>query len=452
MTTLHAGQALTPSGWLRDVRIVVEDGRIASVQANAAAEANDEVCAVLLPAVGNVHSHAFQRGMAGLAETRGSSADSFWSWRDTMYRFALSMTPEQVEAVAAQLYVEMLEAGFGRVGEFHYLHHDRNGQPYAAPAEMAQRIVAAAGDTGIGLTLLPVFYAHAGFGGIAPSPLQRRFVCGLDLYARLLEESRAAVAALPGGVVGVAPHSLRAVTPDELGHVLDMAGGGPIHIHVAEQMREVEDCRTWSGARPVQWLLEHAAVDPRWCLIHATHMTGEENEAVVRRGATVGLCPITEASLGDGVFDASRFVAAGGRFGIGSDSNVLVGLGDELRQLEYSQRLKLRARNVLAQPGGSTGRFLFDAALAGGAAALGAPLCGLAPGAPADMVSLDVDDVAFAGRGGDALLDSLVFSARGTGVDSVWTAGRKRVEAGRHVERERVAERFRRVMADLASR
>ena len=438
MTVIHARNALLPDGWARDVRLTVEAGRIAAVETGVPAGAGDERHAYLVPGMANLHSHAFQRGMAGLAETRGPGADSFWSWRTVMYRFALTMTPEDVEAVAAQLYVEMLEAGFTRVGEFHYLHHDKDGRPYADIAEMAARIAAAASETGLALTLLPVFYAHAGFGGTPPGEGQRRFVNDRDSFARLLDRCRALTAALPGGVTGVAPHSLRAVTPEELSAVVALAGEGPVHIHIAEQVKEVEDSIAWSGRRPVKWLMENQPVDARWCLIHATHMTEAETRAMARTGAIAGLCPVTEANLGDGTFPAPGFLAEGGRFGVGSDSNVLIGLPDELRQLEYSQRLAHRARNVLAAPGGSTGRALFDAALAGGAAALGVT-AGLAAGNAADFVGLlPRHGLELAG---DGLLDAWIF-ANGAAVDCVWVQGSKQVEGGRHVARERIARRF----------
>ncbi len=447
MTAIFAGQALLPEGWASDVRMTLKDGRIATVETGVAAAPGDERHGAIVPGMANLHSHAFQRGMAGLAELRGPGSDSFWSWRTVMYRFALSMNPEQVEAVAAQLYVEMLEAGFTRVGEFHYLHHDADGRPYADIGELAARIAAAARTTGIGLTLLPVFYAHAGFGGSAPGEGQRRFINDRDGYARLLARCRELTAALPGGVTGVAPHSLRAVTPEELAAVVALAGDAPIHIHIAEQVKEVEDCIAWSGRRPVEWLLENAPVDGRWCLIHATHMTDAETDAMAASGAVAGLCPITEANLGDGTFAAIRFLAGGGRFGIGSDSNVLIGLGDELRQLEYSQRLLHRGRNMIAAPGGSTGRALFDGAMAGGAAALGVAT-GLAAGAPADFVSLrSRHDVPLSG---DRLLDAWVFSA-GVAPDTVWVAGRKLVENGRHAAREATAARFAEAMRALAA-
>ncbi|CDX24836.1 Formiminoglutamate deiminase [Mesorhizobium sp. ORS 3324] len=449
MTTIFAEQALLPEGWRRNVRIVFDGGRVTAVEPGASLQPSDERHAILLPGMPNLHSHAFQRGMAGLAELRGPSADTFWSWREVMYRFALSMTPDQVEAVAAQLYVEMLEAGFSRVGEFHYLHHDRDGKPYANIAEMAQRIASAAAETGIGLTLLPVFYAHSAFGNAAPSDGQRRFINDVERFGRLLEKSRESIRSLGQAVVGVAPHSLRAATPDELNAVAAMAPDGPIHIHVAEQVKEVEDCVAWSGARPVEFLLGQASVDKRWCLIHATHMTEAETIAMAKSGAIAGLCPITEANLGDGTFAAPLFVEHGGRFGVGSDSNVLIGLPDELRQLEYSQRLTHRARNVLARAGGSTGRALFDAALDGGSQALGAWPSHIAVGGPADCVSLDAGHPSLAGKSGDAILDAWIF-ANGGKVDCVWVHGKKLVSGGKHMKREAVAERFRKVMTALS--
>lgn len=450
MTAIFAEQALLPEGWHGNVRITMGDGRIETVEPGAAAQAGDGRHAIVLPGMPNLHSHAFQRGMAGLAELRGPSSDSFWSWREVMYRFALSMTPDQVEAVAAQLYVEMLEAGFSRVGEFHYLHHDRDGKPYANIAEMAERIAAAAADTGIGLTLLPVFYAHSSFGGAAPNEGQRRFINDVNRFARLVEKCRESVHALNQAVVGVAPHSLRAVTPEELEKIAAMAPDGPIHIHVAEQVKEVEDCLAWSGARPVEWLLANAKVDKRWCLIHATHMTDAETIGMAKSGAVAGLCPITEANLGDGTFAAPLFAGHGGRFGIGSDSNVLIGLPDELRQLEYSQRLAHRARNVLAVAGGSTGRALFDAALDGGSAALGAGPAHISSGASADFVSLDGNHPSLSGRAGDAILDAWIF-ANGTKVDCVWVHGVKLASGGRHARRDAIAERFRNVMTALSA-
>ncbi len=444
MAVIHARQALLTGGWAKNVRVHIEGSRIARLETDAAAAAGDERHDTIVAGMPNLHSHAFQRGMAGLAETRGPGSDSFWSWRNVMYRFALSMTPDDAEAVAAQLYVEMLEAGFTRVGEFHYLHHDKDGGHYSDIAEMAVRVASAASETGIALTLLPVFYAHAGFGGTAPGEGQRRFINDQNSYAALLERCRTLTDVLPGGVTGVAPHSLRAVTPEELSAVVTMAGDKPIHIHIAEQVKEVEDSIAWSGRRPVEWLLDNQAVDGRWCFIHATHMTDAETRGMAKAGAIAGLCPVTEANLGDGIFPAD-FFAAGGRFGVGSDSNVLIGLSDELRQLEYSERLAHRARNVLAAPGGSTGRALFDGALVGGAAALGVE-AGIAAGNAADFVSVKARhglDLA-----GDALLDGWIF-ANGAEVDCVWVNGRKQVEGGRHAAREKIGRRFTATMRAL---
>ena len=452
MSTLHFASALLPSGWADDVQAVVIDGIITKVTVGTAPAADDERHQLAIPGIASLHSHAFQRGMAGLAETRGNTADTFWTWRETMYRFALGMTPEDAEAIATQLYVEMLEQGFTRVGEFHYLHHDHDGTPYANPGEMATRIARAAETTGIGLTLLPSFYAHGTFGGVAPHAGQRRFICSIDQFAKLVDATRIAIRALPGANVGIAPHSLRAVTADELAAIVPLAEGGPVHIHAAEQVKEVEECIAWSGRRPVEWLLEHAPVDQRWCLIHATHMVASETVSLARSGAVAGLCPVTEASLGDGIFPAREFLGAGGRFGIGTDSNVLIGVADELRQLEYGQRLKHRERNVLSGgPGVSTGHALLDGALAGGAQALAQEIVGLQIGARADIVTLDTTHPSLAGRRRDAVLDGWIFAAGAGAVDCVWANGNKVVEGGRHRLRESARDTFNAAVRRLAA-
>ena len=448
--SLFARAALLPDGWAENVRLTVVDGIIAEVEMGAAVQPQDEAHSAILPGMPNVHSHAFQRGMAGLAERRGPTADSFWTWRETMYRFVERVGPEELKAIAALAYVEMLECGFTRVGEFHYLHHDANGGRFSDPAEMSRAIVAAAAETGIGLTLLPVFYAHAGFGGASLTEGQRRFGHDLEGFARLIDAARAAAASLPDAVVGVAPHSLRAVTPEELTALLPLAAGAPIHIHIAEQLREVEDCLRWSGARPVEWLIDNVAVDAQWCLIHATHMTGPETVRLAASGGVAGLCPITEANLGDGLFPAQAFLASGGRIGIGSDSNVLIDLSEELRLLEYGQRLTARARNILSaddQP--STGENLYREALNGGALALGVGASEIAAGRPADLISLDLDHPALLGRDPGRLLDSWIFAAGSRGVDCVWRRGRKVVSAGQHVSRRAVVDRYRDILGKL---
>ncbi|MGC2777367.1 MAG: formimidoylglutamate deiminase [Bradyrhizobium sp.] len=437
MASLHLASALLPSGWAEDVQVVISNGTISAVTAGVPPAPDDERHRVAIPGIASLHSHAFQRGMAGLAEISGHSTDTFWTWRETMYRFALAMSPDDVEAVATLLYVEMLERGFTRVGEFHYLHHDRDGRPYADIAEMAGRIASASQASGIGLTLLPSFYAHGGFGGAAPHDGQRRFICNVDQFAKLLAASRRAIRPLAGANLGIAPHSLRAVAPDELTALVPLAEGGPVHIHAAEQVKEVEDCLAWSGQRSVAWLLDHAGVDARWCLIHATHMTPDETATLAARRAVAGLCPVTEASLGDGIFPARNYLGANGRIGIGTDSNVLVGITDELRQLEYGQRLTHRERNVLTSgPGASTGRTLFDAALTGGAQALAQPHAGLQVGARADIVTLDFSHPSLAGRTRDALLDGWIFATSNDAIDCVWAGGDQVVVNGRHRLRE----------------
>ena len=446
--TLYLEQALLPDGWRRGVRLTIAAGVISAIEVDAAAKAGDERHAFAVPGFANVHSHAFQRAMAGLAERRGPGEDSFWSWRETMYRFALTMNPEQMEAVAAQAYAEMLEAGFTRVGEFHYLHHAPDGQPYDDVAEMSARIAAAAAQSQIGLTLLPVFYAHSGFGGAPPSAAQRRFVCDLETYATLIEGARRALASPPGANLGLAPHSLRAVSPAELVAVVELAGSAPIHIHVAEQIAEVDACLAWSGARPIEYLLDQASVDARWCLVHATHMTAQETRRLAASRAIVGLCPITEANLGDGVFEAPEFLNHGGRFAIGTDSNVQISLSGELRMLEYGQRLTRRARNVLATPGGSTGRALVDGAQAGGSVALGRSGAGLSRGADADIVTLRGDMLSGRGGDADATLDAWIFSGAAK-VDCVYARGRPVVRDGAHVAREPIRARFRAAMHQL---
>lgn len=433
--------ALMPQGWTQGVRIHVTDGRIAALDTGVPPQTDDERHAIAIPGLCNVHSHGFQRGMAGLAEVRGRADDGFWSWRDVMYRFLDRLSPEHVEAITALAYAEMLESGFTRVGEFHYLHHDPSGAPYLHPGEMALRIVAASHETGIGLTLLPVFYGHGDFGGAPPLAAQRRFVNGLDRYVRILEDCRRAAATLADGCVGVAPHSLRAVTPEELGKILPLVPNGPIHIHAAEQIREVENCLAWSGARPVAWLLDHAPVDARWCLVHATHLDRIEIGRLAGSGAVAGLCPITEANLGDGIFPAAEYRTADGRCAVGSDSHVQIDAAGELRLLEYAQRLVCRSRSVLAAgEGRSTGRSLFDTALTGGAQALGVSVAGLCPGASADIVALQADHPSLAGRKGDFLLDGWIFG--GARIDRVWRRGREVVRGGRHVSGDAIRERY----------
>lgn len=451
MQEIHARQALTPQGWKSDLCLSIENGQIARISHGPAAPGAMPVD-LLLPAPTNLHSHAFQRAMAGLTERRGPDpSDSFWTWRRLMYRFLDRLTPDHVETIAALVFMEMLEAGYGGVAEFHYLHHDPSGTPYARLSEMAARIAAAAEDTGLGLTLLPVLYMQGGCDGRALASGQRRFGCDPELYARLHAECAARIAEGPADFrIGTAPHSLRAVPPEALADIAALAPDAPIHMHLAEQLAEVEEVEAHLGARPTEWLLNHAELGPRWCLIHCTQMTPEETRALAATGAIAGLCPITESSLGDGIFDGARFLGAGGGFGIGSDSNIHIALWEELATLEYSQRLRDRSRAALATENRSTGRVLFEAAAQGGAQAAGRPAGGIAEGRLADLVALSTDNPYLCHRKGDAVLDSLIFGGRGRAcVDDVWSAGRHVVKAGRHVARDRIERAFIDVMDQL---
>ena len=451
METLWFHAALLPDGWAQKVRVSLDGVSIGRIETGVEAAPDDERHGFAVPGLANVHSHAFQRGMAGLAEVRGPANDSFWTWREVMYRFIDRLAPEDVQAIAELAYIEMLESGFTRVGEFHYVHHDTNGAPYANIAELAARIAAASAEAGIGLTLLPVFYAHSNFGGKPPVPGQRRFINDPSSFAKLMEASRNAIAPLHDANIGIAPHSLRAATPEELKEIVPLAQGGPVHIHIAEQTKEVDDCLAWSGARPVQWLLDNAAVNAKWCLVHATHMTADETLHLAKSNAVAGLCPITEANLGDGVFPMPDYLAAQGRFGIGTDSNVLISAAQELRMMEYAQRLSLCARNVLApEPGRSTGRTLFDGALTGGFQALGIPGLGLREGAPADLVSLNAADPALAGRSGDAVLDSWIFAGNNP-VGCVWRGGVRVVHGGRHRNRSQIEAKYKEALARIVN-
>jgi formimidoylglutamate deiminase len=435
--------ALLPSGWARHVRISVAGGTIRTVAADANGDGATRHAAIAIPGLPNLHCHAFQRGMAGLAERKGPADDSFWTWRAVMYRFLAQLTPDDVEAIAAFAYMEMLEAGFTTVAEFHYLHHDSDGRPYADVAEMAARIAAASNATGIGLTLLPSLYMNGGFSNVAPTDGQKRFLNDLDRFLEIVARSRVVVAELPAARIGIAPHSLRAVPVDALSKVVAACPDGPIHIHAAEQVKEVGDCVAALGARPVHWLLAHAAVDQRWCLIHATHMTPAETEALARSGAVAGLCPLTEASLGDGIFDGGRYLSRGGRFGVGTDSNIQIDAAAELRQLEYSQRLRDRARNVLAlREGESVGRRLLQTALAGGSQACGQPIGAIEVGRRADFVLLDPDHADLSVGAGDHWLDTWIFVAGRAAIKEVLIGGKSVVTDGRHHARDAIVRNY----------
>ncbi len=447
---IFAKRALLATGWEDDVRLTVAHGVISHVEVRSKALADDVRVDTLLPALGNLHSHAFQRAMAGMTETRAAGRDSFWTWRELMYRFVGHLTPEHIEAIAALVYLEMLEAGYAAVGEFHYVHHQRGGTPYADPAELSNRIFAAAEASGIGLTHLPVLYSYGGAGQLPLSESQLRFGNDVDGFTRLVERATTGLRHLPADArLGIAPHSLRATSPDDLTAVLASHRGGSVHLHIAEQPKEVQDIQAWLGARPVDWLLRHASVDATWCLIHATHMTDDETRRMAATGAVAGLCPITEANLGDGPFNGPAYLTAGGAFGVGSDSNVQISLGEELRTLEYSQRLRDLARNVMVVGEGSAGHTLYTGAARGGAQALGRNAGDISTGRLADLVAIDSTLPALCALDRHQLLDGLVFAAKDAVVTDVWSAGRHAVRGGRHIDRERIIAAYRVAVASL---
>jgi len=452
MTVLFAESALLPDGWARDVRLTIDDvtGDLTAVEAGGDPAGAERLDGPALPGMPNLHSHAFQRAMAGLAEAAELDPGSFWSWRRIMYRFAEALGPDDLATIATQLQIEMLKAGYTAVAEFHYLHNAPDGRPYDDPAELSRALLAAAARSGIGMTLLPVLYQTSGFGGLAPSEGQRRFILSTDRFLSLVEDMAAATRGDGQFRVGVAPHSLRAVPPDALTEMLaGIEATAPVHIHIAEQVGEVEECLAWSGMRPVDWLLDHQPVDARWCLVHATHLTPDEMLGLARSSAVAGLCPTTEANLGDGLFPLEAFQAAGGLWGIGSDSHVSVSPVEELRWLEYGRRLVTLRRNVAALPGQSTGAGLWTRALDGGAAACGRRIGTLRPGYRADLLVLDGDHPLTYGRAGDRLVDALVFAGNENLVRHVLVGGRWQVRDGRHAAEAEVATAYRRVLDRL---
>ena len=443
MKVLYAPLAWLADGWQPDVRIEIDgNGMIVAVSPGAAPQPGDEsVAGPLLPGMPNLHSHAFQRAMAGLAEEALNPEDSFWTWRELMYRLVGRLTPEQVQAIATHLYIEMLKGGYTSVAEFHYLHHQAGGTPYANLAEMAERIAAATQESGIGLTLLPTFYAHGGFGGQPLAEKQLRFRNDVERYLKLVDGVDRASKGV-GANWGLCFHSLRAATETEMKEVLAAhPAERPIHIHIAEQTKEVEDCRAWSGRRPVEWLYDKFEIDRRWCLIHATHVSPDEVHMMGHSEAVVGLCPTTEANLGDGIFPAQEFLAANGAFGVGSDSHVSVNALEELRWLEYGQRLKHRRRNRLSvgeRP--EVADTLYGAALQGGAQAMGQHIGAIAAGKRADLVALDGDHPMLANVIPAKLLGRWLFGGSESWVKHVM-AGGKWVVKDRHHAGEQAAHR-----------
>ncbi len=452
MLRLAAPAALLRDGWASNVVLDIgDDGMLAAVTRDAATEGLEQLAGPVVPAMPNLHSHAFQRALAGrTGRTISSRDDSFWTWRQAMYAFLDRVDADAFEAIAAQAYVEMAKAGYASVAEFHYVHHDPAGKPYGDPAELAWRIVAAAHTAGLGLTLLPVFYAHAGFGGTPTTAGQRRFAHTTYTFSQLFDRLREGIGE-HGYVLGIAPHSLRAVTPEELGQVTRLAApGAPIHIHVAEQTKEVDDCFAWSQLRPVEWLLTQASVDARWCIVHATHMTEKEVTGLAKSGAVAGLAPTTEADLGDGTFPGATYLAAGGRFGMGSDSNTIIDPFVEVRQFEWSQRMRARRRNVLRDVGDvPIGTTLWAHAARGGAQALAQPVGAVEAGRRADLLVLDLGDPALIGQARDDVLDAAIFGPARSPVRDVMAGGKWIVRDGRHAAEDEVLARYRAALVRL---
>jgi formimidoylglutamate deiminase len=450
MMSIFATRAWHAGAWHDQVRLCVTDGIITQVHCGTQPQSEDARVDTLLPALANLHSHSFQRAMAGRTEHRRAGQDSFWSWRSLMYQFLDHLTPDQIEAIAGLVFMEMQEAGYAAVGEFHYVHHQPGGTPYDDPAELSKRILAAATQTGIGLTHLPVLYTYGGAGQAPLSGGQRRFGTTIDAYLHLLDQIACTLSDMPADTrLGVAPHSLRATAPQDLTVLLANSAGRSVHLHIAEQPKEVEDIQNWLAARPVEWLLETQSVTKQWCLIHATHMTEAETLNLAKTGAVVGLCPITEANLGDGPFSGPHYLGAGGTFGVGSDSNIRISLSEELFMLEYSQRLRDLKRNLMVPETGSVGQTLYLGAAAGGAQALQRNAGKLEVGCLADLVAINSADAQLAGLAQTQIFDGLCFAASDRVVTDLWSAGRHMVQSGRHILRDKITQDYGRVMAQL---
>ena len=456
----HCPSALLAEGWARDVLMEADEyGSIQRISVDVDPAAHPHARRLpgpVVPGMPNLHSHAFQRAIAGCTQVRGPGRDSFWTWRKAMYASLDKLGPEELQAVAAGLYMELLESGFTSVGEFHYVHHGVGGVRYADPAELSLRVLEAARDTGMGLTHLPVLYMTAGFDGGPLQPAQGRFGWDPDGVLKLVERMDAEMACEADHRVGLAPHSLRAVAPGPLAETVaalhDRLDDAPVHIHIAEQTAEVEGCLAARGARPVAWLLDSLPVDGRWCLVHATHLDGQEVAGMRATGAVAGLCPTTEADLGDGLFPTESFIGAGGTFGVGTDSHVGRSVTEELRVLEYGQRLVERARNLVLPPGEvHNGAGLWRAAVRGGAQALGRPSATLCVGQRMDLVAFDGQAPGLVCLEGDPVLDAVVFGGVQRPVDTVVVGARVQVEGGSHVERPAISAAFRSALRRLRS-
>ena len=450
MTKIFANKILTSSGWKENITVEVNaDGHIEKLRTDT--KEYDHHVGCLLPAPVNAHSHSFQRAMSGLTEYRGPNPkDSFWTWRKLMFKFLKQLDPDIVEAIAAFVQMEMLEAGFSTNVEFHYLHHSESGRPYDDIAEMSQRIISAANQSGIGLTLLPVFYQYGGCDLRALEDGQRRFGNNLDQFQTLFQRvSKILETSPPDTFLGLAPHSLRAVDPKDLIELVNIAEKKPIHMHLAEQVAEVDEVKEFLGARPVEWVMENLDISNQWCMIHCTQMEPHEVKMLAKTQAVAGLCPITESSLGDGIFEGANWMSNNGNIAIGSDSNVRISLSEELRTLEYSQRLRDRSRAVLANSHQSTGRRLFEGICKGGAQAAGRKTGLIKEGYLADLLALNTNHVDLERHKEDTLLDSYIFSGDDRMISDVWSAGRHLVKDGEHILRTEITRAYKKATKKL---
>ena len=453
MKQFFAKQVLLNNGWARDVLINVDAGGIITKITPGSDSGNDAeiLHGVALPGMPNLHSHAFQRAMAGLTEYAANPEDSFWSWRDLMYKFALKLTPEDIEAIAAQLYMEMLKAGYTSVGEFHYLHHNLDGSPYERRAETSHAVIRAAQNAGIGITHIPVLYHFGGFGEQAAGDGQRRFINDVDGIITIIEDVQKTYRDDDNISLGLSHHSLRAVSADMMIEATKAAHSlnpdMPIHIHIAEQIKEVNDCLDHTGKRPVEYLYDSITVDEKWCLVHATHLNEGEIKMIAGSGAITGLCPTTEANLGDGIFPLPDYAGASGRFGIGSDSHISMSVTEELRLLEYGQRLTKQRRNVAhskSEP--HIGAYLYKQNVKGGAQALGKNSGSLDVGNRFDVVVLDHDHALLYGREGDFVLDSFIFAGNHNTIKDVLIGGKTIIRNGEHAREDEITRNYKRTL------
>ncbi|MEX0298613.1 MAG: formimidoylglutamate deiminase [Kordiimonas sp.] len=451
MKKIYFKEGLIGTDWAQDICMSISsDGFIETIETGMKVPAGTSCYDTVLPSMPNLHSHAFQRAFAGLAEYKEPGQSNFWSWRNTMYHFAQHMNPEALKVIASALYVEMLKAGYTAVGEFHYLHNSHTDQALA----MSDAIISAADQSGIALTHLPVLYQTSDFGGKPAEEGQQPFLHSNEDFARLLQVLGAKLKGRHQ--LGMAFHSLRAVAEDSFDSAIEalekISLKAPIHIHISEQMREVEASLAHSGKRPIEWLLQNQKIDERWCLVHATHLVEEEWRGVAESDAVVGLCPATEANLGDGLFPVQEYLKCGGRWGIGSDSHISIDAREELRLLEYGQRLARQERTVLSGgDGGHTGVNLWANAALGGAQALAQPIGALSVGKRADLIVLGTDAPMFAGASYGQIVDTFIFSGQSNPISDVMVAGNWVIRDGKHAMENEIFDDYKKLVSAIAT-